>query len=85
MKPYTPHTFFSFKTILERNNGSQETEEEIEVTVKVTRYSDAVGFSGECCGRKVFEITDLLHDGLPLSSLELAELHEQAENQLSFH
>lgn len=79
MKPYLQE----FTTILDRNNGSVETTEEIRVTYRVQSYADAVGFGSERCRRRVVEITDTCHDGLPLSEEEIATLHERALEQLT--
>ncbi len=79
-----PH-YFTFTAYLERNDGCNELDTPVEVTCRVESYAASAGFANEPCGRKVVEITNVEHDGLPLSSLELAELHEQAWNQLSFH
>lgn len=79
MKPYLQE----FTTVLERNNGSVEVDCEVRVTYRVQSYADAVGFSGERCSRRVAEITDTCHEGLPLSEEEMATLHERALEQLT--
>ncbi len=81
MKP----AYFTFTAYLERSDGTNELDTEVLVTCRVESYAASVGFANEPCGRKEITITNVEHDGLPLSSLELAELHEQAANQLSFH
>lgn len=76
-------TIFTFVTVLERNNGSVETEEEVEVTVRVESLAASAGFGGESCHLREFRITDTCHDGLPLSEEEMATLHERALEQLT--
>ncbi|HEX2901214.1 MAG TPA: hypothetical protein VHS96_15965 [Bacteroidia bacterium] len=78
-------TIFTFTTVLERSNGSVETEEEVSVTVRVESLAASAGFGGESCHLRDFRITDIMHDGLPLSELEIAELHERASNEIYKH
>ncbi len=75
----------TFKTTLERFDGSRETEEEIEVMVKVQSYAASVGFPDEGGSGLDITITEVLHDGLPLSSDEMEELHSRARDQIHYH
>ena len=76
---------FTFTTVLERNDGDKEIETEVDVTVRVESLAASAGFPGESCHLRDFRITDIMHDGLPLSELEIAELHERASNEIYKH
>lgn len=77
MKPHE----FTFETILERADEDAL----VKVTARVESYAASVGFPDDCCRLREVTILNTECPGLPLSDLEIEELHAQAIDQVCYH